>query len=55
LSLHHRICKSTCYVNGLEDILEWRDVLLYFSFSLFRLFAENDNEGVILREDGEFL
>lgn len=24
LSLPHRVCESTCYVNGLEDILEWK-------------------------------
>jgi len=22
--LPHRICESTCYVNGLEDILAWK-------------------------------
>lgn len=24
LNLPHRVCESTCYVNGLEDILEWK-------------------------------
>jgi len=24
LSLPHRVCESTCYVNGLEDVLSWR-------------------------------
>ncbi len=24
LNLSHRVCESTCYVNGLEDILEWK-------------------------------
>jgi hypothetical protein len=24
LKLPHRICESTCYVNGLEDILAWK-------------------------------
>jgi len=24
LELPHRVCESTCYVNGLEDILEWK-------------------------------
>jgi len=24
LKLPHRVCESTCYVNGLEDILEWK-------------------------------
>jgi hypothetical protein len=24
LSLPHRVCESTCYVNGLEDILSWK-------------------------------
>ncbi len=24
LSIPHRVCESTCYVNGLEDILEWQ-------------------------------
>lgn len=24
LKLPHRVCKSTCYSNGLEDILEWK-------------------------------
>ena len=24
LNLHHRVCESTCYVNGLEDIFEWK-------------------------------
>ena len=24
LKLPHRICESTCYVNGLEDIFEWK-------------------------------
>jgi hypothetical protein len=24
LKLPHRICESTCYINGLEDILEWK-------------------------------
>lgn len=24
LNLPHRVCESTCYVNGLEDILEWQ-------------------------------
>jgi len=23
LNLPHRVCESTCYVNGLEDVLEW--------------------------------
>jgi len=22
--LPHRVCESTCYVNGLEDLLEWK-------------------------------
>lgn len=26
LNLSHRVCESTCYVNGLEDILEWKGV-----------------------------
>jgi len=26
LNLPHRVCKSTCYINGLEDILEWKGV-----------------------------
>lgn len=25
LNLPHRVCKSTCFSNGLEDILEWKD------------------------------
>jgi len=24
LNLPHRVCESTCYVNGLEDVLEWK-------------------------------
>ena len=24
LNLPHRVCKSTCFSNGLEDILEWK-------------------------------
>ncbi len=24
LNLPHRVCESTCYINGLEDILEWK-------------------------------
>lgn len=24
LELPHRVCESTCYINGLEDILEWK-------------------------------
>ncbi len=24
LSIPHRVCESTCYINGLEDILEWK-------------------------------
>ncbi|OQA21009.1 MAG: hypothetical protein BWY60_00891 [Actinobacteria bacterium ADurb.Bin346] len=24
IRLPHRVCKSTCYINGLEDILEWK-------------------------------
>ncbi|MBM3710371.1 MAG: DUF4872 domain-containing protein [Actinobacteria bacterium] len=24
LRLPHRVCESTCYINGLEDILEWK-------------------------------
>ncbi len=26
LSLPHRVCESTCYINGLEDIMEWKGV-----------------------------
>ena len=26
LELPHRVCESTCYINGLEDILEWKGV-----------------------------
>jgi hypothetical protein len=26
LNLPHRVCESTCYVNGLEDMLEWKGV-----------------------------
>lgn len=24
LNLPHRVCKSTCFSNGLENILEWK-------------------------------
>ena len=26
LELPHRVCESTCYINGLKDILEWKGV-----------------------------
>ncbi len=26
LQLPHRVCQSTCYINGLEDIMEWKGV-----------------------------
>jgi len=54
-----KICSWRSVPVGILNIISYNlfifQVLLYFSFSLFRLFAENDNEGVILREVGEFL
>jgi len=54
-----KICSWRSVPDGILNIISYNlfifQVLLYFSFSLFRLFAENDNEGVILREVGEFL
>lgn len=33
LRLPHRVCESTCYVNGLEDILEWKGAI-YLNYLL---------------------
>jgi hypothetical protein len=35
LNLPHRVCESTCYINGLEDILEWKGAkYLYYLLSI---------------------
>jgi hypothetical protein len=35
LNLPHRVCESTCYVNGLEDILEWKSAkYMYYLLSV---------------------
>ena len=33
-TLPHRVCESTCYINGLEDLLAWKGAD-YTDFLLF--------------------